>query len=306
MDDRQRQIRERAGLEESRVNVEFVEFLKKWGSTILMVAALGAGSMAGYRWYHQRVAENVAQAFAELELARSGGSPEALAAVAEQFHDVQSVAPLAYLEAADVYLRSVVAGVKPGTTVQPGGVIENPDDVMDEQARATALDRAASFYQRAYEASVTDRTRLMLSIGALHGLAAVAESREQWDVAKAKYEEIAKLTEGTVFTDQARLVQWRLAHLDDLKHLPMLIAEAEMPPLPQPEPVVTPESLGLPPGVKLERMEGPPPGMPGATPSPTPGMTPTAEPQPVPESPAPAEPAPAEPAPAEPAPAEPK
>lgn len=304
MDDRQRQIRERAGLEESRVNVEFVEFLKKWGSTILFVAALVAGSMAGYRWYQQRAADLVAQAFAELELARSGGSPEALAAVAEQFRNVESVAPLAYLDAADVYLRSVVAGVKAGSRVQPGGVLENPEDALSEQDRSTALDRAASLYQRAYETSVNDRTRLMLTIGALHGLAAVAESREQWDVAKAKYEEITTLTQGTVFTDQARLVQWRLAHLDDLKVLPTLLPEAEMPALPQPE-LPTAESLGLPPGVKLERLDGPPPGMTGGTP----GMTPTAEPEPAPQpQPAPQpEPAPEPESPAPtPAPAEPK
>jgi hypothetical protein len=43
MDERQTQIRERAGLEEARYNQDFIEFLRRFGTPILMVAAVIAG-----------------------------------------------------------------------------------------------------------------------------------------------------------------------------------------------------------------------------------------------------------------------
>ena len=46
MEERQTQIREGAGLEESKLNVEFIDWLQRWSTPILLLvagAALGMG-----------------------------------------------------------------------------------------------------------------------------------------------------------------------------------------------------------------------------------------------------------------------
>lgn len=254
MDDRQRQIRERAGLEESRINVEFLEFLKKWGTPMLFAVAVVAGGMSAYRWYNQRTDDRSAQAFGELEAAMSSGSPESLTAVADQYQGVGSVAPMALLEAGDSYLQAVVSGIKPGSTLKPDGTPNNADDVLTPDDRSSYLDRAAASYQRVYDLSNSKPGRTVFAVGALYGLAAVAESKQDWDGAKSRYEEIIQRTKGTAFDDQAKLAAAREASLESLKQAPVLYPKAELPPLPRPATDIP----GLPPGT-LTPLPGPPP-----------------------------------------------
>ena len=74
MDQRQAQIRERAGLEESRLNEDFIDFLRKYGFLILLVAALAAGLTSGVRWYREYTVRKVTTAFADFEAARAVGT----------------------------------------------------------------------------------------------------------------------------------------------------------------------------------------------------------------------------------------
>ena len=71
MDERQTQIREAAGLDESRLNTEFVEFLRKWGPIALGVLAVAALAFVGRNYLREqsgiRTDRRVPQARAQRE-----------------------------------------------------------------------------------------------------------------------------------------------------------------------------------------------------------------------------------------------
>ena len=57
MDERQQQIKAGAGLEESRINQDLIDFLQKWGSWILMALAVAALAYAGLQWLERQRVE---------------------------------------------------------------------------------------------------------------------------------------------------------------------------------------------------------------------------------------------------------
>ena len=75
MDDRQTQIRQGEGLSESRVNQDFIDFLNKWSSPVLLVLAVAALTWAGLQWMEKKKIEKVNNAFADLEAATAGNNP---------------------------------------------------------------------------------------------------------------------------------------------------------------------------------------------------------------------------------------
>jgi hypothetical protein len=233
MDPRQAQIRERAGLEESKLNEDFIDFLRKYGFLILLVGALAAGLTSGFRWYREYTVRRVTTAFADFEAARAGGdgSPDALTSVAASHEGVRAVSLLARLEAADAYLRAVRRGVKPGSTVSPEGEVASTEDLMTDADRAAYLSLAREGYERVIKDSAKDSTRAILRYGALFGLAAVAECERNFDKAKSVYEQIIEQTSGTAFAAQGTVARVRLERLGELKDAPALLPRAELPDL---------------------------------------------------------------------------
>lgn len=234
MDQRQAQIRERAGLEESKLNEDFIEFLRKYGFWLLVIAALAGGGTTAKRWYAQFKEKQVNAAFSDLEAARAGGeaSPEALAGVAADHRNVRSVALLARLEAADAYLRGVRKGLKAGAKVDPDGKLENPDDLMSDADRESYLSRAAEMYQGVLDSTGRNSAHLMIRVSALFGLASVAESRREFEKAQAFYEQVADLVKGTTFAPQGSVARARIAYLSTLSNMPLLVTRADLPDLP--------------------------------------------------------------------------
>src|SRR5688572_10639695 len=115
MDERHQQgLKEGAGLEESRLNTDFIQFIQRWGGPFLLICAGIMAAWAGWNWWQRQKADRVDEAFAQYEAQVAGGnpSPEALKAVADEFEGVASVSLLARLDAADVYAASIRSGVK--------------------------------------------------------------------------------------------------------------------------------------------------------------------------------------------------
>lgn len=288
MDERQAQIRERAGLEESRLNVEFIDWLRKWGTPILMLAAVASGGVWLKNFYERSTKDKVDRAFTELHAASGRGNPnpDALIAVASEFDGVRSVGLLARLEAADAYLKSVARGLKVGAVLatneqgQPTGELRNADDLLTPADRDEYLSRAAGLYAEVVQRAGRDEARTMLAVNAMYGLAAVHESKGELDEARRWYEQIIERTRGGTYDSHAKVAQRRIAGLDRLRQVPVLPEKAQVPTPPVPE-------------IPAELLQ-PPAQLPGATPGePTPG-------QPAPTE--PGEPAPTEPTPTEPGP----
>lgn len=282
MEQRHQQIRERAGLEEARLNVEFIDFLRKWGPIVLTIAAIAAGGQFAWTKYKAAQVDKINRAFDEYNKSAmtANPSPLALKAVAEEFSGVRGIGLLARLDAADAYLRSVRAGLKPGANLKADGTVETPDDLLSEQDRTAYLAEASTLYDQVLsETSASGQT--MMSVSALYGLAAVAESRQEIDKAKGYYEQIVTKVEGGPYAFHATLAKARIADLPKLAQLPKLFMQAELPRIagvdPEPAPPVPPAS---PAG----------PAAPGDVTAPTPTGLPPA-PSADPAAPAPAKPA---------------
>ncbi|RMH12945.1 MAG: hypothetical protein D6695_05385 [Planctomycetota bacterium] len=240
MDERIRELKEGAGREESRINEEFIEFLNKWSTPVLVVLAALAVAYWGWNKYKALQIAKVNEATSAYTSAvRGNPNPDTLANIAEEFSSVRSFGHLARLDLADTYLLSVERGLMPGVEFDPA----NPPseaDVLDEQMRQTFLERAASLYRQVYEATNSVRGKEPLAIEAAFGLAAVAESRGDIEGAKRHIEDAKRLAEKMQYTALAMIAENRLQTLNNVGPVPALYDAANLPPLPEPEPIEPP------------------------------------------------------------------
>lgn len=246
MDERHTQIREGAGLEESKLNTEFIDWLRKWSTPILLVVAVIALGWVAYQRWEQAKAAKVDAAFEELSAVNTpGAKPESLVAVAESYDGIKSVSALARLAAADRYLELVRQGVKAGAAVAADGSVE-ATDLMTEEDRTRNLAEAERLYQQVLQQASGDRSRALQAIGAAYGLAAVAECRGKLDEAKSHYERVVELAKYSGFTTHEELAQERIGDLGKLGEAPKLYAKAELPKPPPPPAPETPPLLNVP------------------------------------------------------------
>lgn len=278
MDPRQAQIRERAGLEESRLNQDFIEGLRKYSTPVLLVLAIAAGGYVALTKYRKAQTEKRESAFTEFEAANSSTapSPESLKRVAEDHGKIGAIAVMAKLRAADAYMDSVRSGLRPGAKVTATGELEKPEDAITDEERKTFLAGAESLYSEVAQLTASRTPQLPLRVGAIFGLAAIAECRQDYDGAKAKYEEVARVTENTQFKLHADVAKARIAKLDEIKNLPKLYSNAELPVDPTlPKIDMNPIAPQIVPGpIQAEPAgpAGPPapaPAIPASTPTPT-------------------------------------
>ena len=294
MDERQTQIREGAGLEESRLNVEFIELLRKWSSPVLLVAAVVAFGFFGYQKLQESRLNRLNAAFEQLEGAGGeNASPDSLRSIAAEYGDIRAVGPLAKLTAADVYLRAVRLGLKVGAQPEPdpaGQALRyKPEDLLTDADRAVYLDEAAALYSEVV-AEPKDKPGMMVlhPIGGLYGLAAVAETRGDAAQARTYYEQVAGAAEAGRLPRHAEIARARVAALDAPAELPSLYNAADLPkPPPPPEP--TPVPLDEAPAEGEAPADAPAPAAPGEE---APGEAPDETPG---EATPPVDPAPAEP-----------
>src|SRR5262245_25193708 len=96
-------------LTESRLNQEFVDWLKTKGMNWLLVVLLGLCAYMGWNWWRDRQVKAREAAWASFS---SATLPAALEEVAATHQGVDSVDALALVVAADRYLGSVQSGVR--------------------------------------------------------------------------------------------------------------------------------------------------------------------------------------------------
>ena len=231
MDERQTQIREGAGLEESRVNQEFVDFLRKWSTPVLAVIAIVVGGWAGLGYLDRQREAAVDEAFLQFESARAAGSPDGLLAVAREHGDRASVGRYARLAAADVLLASYRTGVAPGAQFDADGSLTSEDDLLSDEQRDSNLAQAEELYREVYERS-SDNSHAVFAVGGLMGLAAVDESRGDFDAARERYAQVATLAEAAGFVGVKARADELVGDMDALAQLPTLVDGSGLPDVP--------------------------------------------------------------------------
>ncbi|MFG0298837.1 MAG: hypothetical protein ACF8K1_04460 [Phycisphaerales bacterium JB047] len=245
MDDRQTKIREGAGLEDSRVNQEFLDFLNKWSSPVLIVLAVAALVWAGLQKLEQMRNTKIDQAFSELEAATLGTtpSPTSLNAIAEDYAGVRSVPELAKLTAVDIYLRAFTTGVEPGAQVDQATSTYKPEDVLSEEKLNQRLDLAEATANEVLASSENEPGKAMFAMQALTRLAVIQECRDDFDAAKGYYERLKALSEKEQYPSIGVFADSRIANLDSLQSVDALPSRDQVPLLPGETPALTQEQI---------------------------------------------------------------
>ena len=247
-DNRLDQIKEGAGLEDSRINQEFVDFLRKWSTPVLLILALLA---LGYFLNNKRKEARAAfvdEAFQQLNLTTATGSPspDALKQIAEDYSSVEGVRVLALTAAADEYLRAVQRGVIPGAAMDPStGDPESEADYLSEEDEARFLSEAEQLYKQVYNITEKQPTMALHTLTALYGLAAVSESRADSEAAKNMLNQANALAQKHGYLEQSSITNMRLTGLPEVMSetidLPSKADLPEIPALQAPPPTISEE-----------------------------------------------------------------
>lgn len=301
MDDRQRGIEIGAGLQESRLNQDFINFLQKWGPRALYALAITVGLWAGYQYYQRWQAERNDKAFQELTDARGtlvgatfSGSPDAILAVAEKHAGRASVAIQAKLDAADIYAVSARRGVF------PGGDYANEEDRLSPEERTAQNERARALYQDVIDKIGGQSRYDAFALDAYEGLFTTELNLGNWPEARAAAASALELAEKAKLHGRAQILRERLESVDGLGKLAALPSNADLPEsarMPDRTPAINPLSMPTP--VEDAGAQGDPAAEAGDAPTPEGQDAPDDAPDAPAEEPEPStgdEPAPAEPA----------
>lgn len=235
LDRRKMQITEGAGLEDSRLNQDFVEFLKKWSTPILLVIVAAVASYVGLQKLRESRDAKRAAAFAEIDaqtrITRTGQDvlPSVLLRIAEDHAGQGAVPYLARLAAAEQYQVSAMKGLEPGSEFDP--VTMKPkraEDVITPARREELLTNARTQYQFVLDGTRQDEGMTVHAVNACFGLASVAEMLGQYDQAKAHYETARSLVKDKHYEGIENLIKQRIESLDTLKIAMPLPSEASV------------------------------------------------------------------------------
>ncbi len=241
MDNRLKQVHQ-TELTESRINEEFVEWLKSKGPQYLLFVLVGVcGYLGWFRW-NQHKANYVNGAWAEFVDCQLPGSFED---VAQRYADVPGLPQQAMRAAADIWLKSVQNGTVLGD--------QQANQVLTDEQRLDYLERAGRLYHALSNADDGSLAMTLYTVSAMQGLAVVAESRGEIDEATRWYDMAAGRAE-PFYPELARRIRERAATAGEYAEPVTLPTQAELPVQPTPpalQPVSIDESLRdllLPPG----------------------------------------------------------
>jgi predicted negative regulator of RcsB-dependent stress response len=200
---------QQADLSESRINDDFVLWLKTWGSNILLVVMVIAALVMGWFRWQQHKADTRDAAWQELDGATL---PAALQEIAARHEGADAIAQFAQLQAADRYLGSVLSGKR---FDRDAGAV---DAELTPELRTEWLKEADRLYAQVAERAQAAKgsAELGFLLSALFGRAAVAEDMGDLKAAEERLLEAKKRSEGSDFASVGTLADKRIASLQAL------------------------------------------------------------------------------------------
>jgi len=258
-------------MEDDTLNVDFLDWLKKWGPNIIIAVALTIIIFQGSQWWMQRVEDTRSMAWADLANTDNVAS---LLKVADENKGIGSVAELAWLRVAQLHYQTIVKdeaiksdalsaitddsnaddGAKDKADQKDEADKANEPTGLSAEDRADLLDKMKTMYQNVIDTTTDHPEKVVLHIQAVFGMATVAEMNLDYDAATKWYEDAQSLTEA----EYPKLAALALARIKDMRDqdVPIkLLTAAEVnkikaahttPALlkrPAPETIVTPENI---------------------------------------------------------------
>lgn len=285
MDERQQQIQVGAGLQESRLNTEFIGWLEKYGTWILTIILVVVASYVGYSKYNEYRERALDEAFAQYAAAVGNpgpdgiltGRPDNILKVGAEHGSFGSIGFLSKLDAAEIYLGCVRRGLLPGTDLAN----IKPEDEITVEKSAELLGSARSLFAEVESATAGKQALRPLHFRARFGAAITEISAGEIGKGRQMLESLEKLAKEEGMLEFAAEVSRRAGALPaavlSMRELP---SDAELPALPGSDPSQQQlDVLGNSPELQVDRM---PPGWvpPGVDPNaPPPGAIPLPIPQ---------------------------
>lgn len=190
-------------LTESRINEEFLSWIKNQGPTYLLIVLVALCSYILWVRWSEHKQDHITTAWAEYLNSRL---PSSLEDIADKYSDVGALPQIARLQAAQLLLNSV----------QSGQALSAEDGIpvpLSIGERTTYLDRADNLYLIVIGSDDRSSGSTLVTINALYGRAAVAEARGEFDQAKAHLE--ATIERATaMFPNLATQAQERIDSMD--------------------------------------------------------------------------------------------
>lgn len=216
-------------LTESRVNEDFVDWLKTKGPSWLLLILIGVGGYLGIiRWRQYKT-----QHFVEAWVAYAGCRlPGAFEDVAERYADVPGLPQEARLTAADRLLEAVQTGT--ALSVADDDATTTPPPKLSGEEREQYLARAERLYREIADADDGSLAMTLHVVGALQGVAVVAESQGDLDKARTWYEKAAERAEPN-YPQLAVWARQRSATVDQYAQAVTLPTSSDLPPGQPPE-----------------------------------------------------------------------
>lgn len=219
MDDRLKEVHQ-TEIAESRINEEFVEWLKTKGPQYVLLGLIGVCLYLGVVRWKQHRTNYFNDAWTEYVECRLPGSYEDVAA---RYADVPWLSEQALRAAGDAWLLAVQRGKALGADA-PG--VNTP--ALSELQRLDYLDKAAALYHALANGDDGSLAMTLYAVSAMQGLAVVAESKGQIDEASRWYDMAAARAE-EFYPDLARRVRDRASTVGEYTEPVTLPTQAELP-----------------------------------------------------------------------------
>jgi predicted negative regulator of RcsB-dependent stress response len=196
-------------LTESRINEDFLDWLKTNGPTWVLVILVAVVVFIGVQRYKQYKASHRNEAWQAFFDARLPGSYED---VANTYEGVGQVASLARLQAAEELLRFVQAGRALDASVTEEH-LENSEEepaseALSEELRTQYLDRADRLYEEVIASDDGSTGFTIHAMNAYNGRGAIAEARGDAEKAREFYLKAAQRVASS-FPAQAEVAEER-------------------------------------------------------------------------------------------------
>ena len=174
-------------LNESKINEDFLIWLKTKGPTWLLVVLLSLALWLVLVRWKQHKQDHLTEGWSTFFNAQL---PIELEDVAINFADIPGIARAANIHAADTYMLAVADGLLIGSDP-----LDITPEILDSQQREEYLNKANRIYQQVIDVDDQTLATTLIVVAALNGKAAVAESKGEVEQAQAYYEQAAKRAE---------------------------------------------------------------------------------------------------------------
>ncbi len=226
-------------LTESRINEDFVDFLKTKGPQYMLLILIGICGYLGILRWKQHKTNYYNEAWVALLECRLPGAFED---VASKYSDVPGLPQQALKLGADTLLQAVLSdrplAADPTSPMAAQGI--------SDDERIEYMDRAERLYQAVVDSDNDSLAMTLHAVSAMQGLAVIAESRGDIEDARLFYEMAAERAE-PYYPALARRVRDRAATVDEYEVAVVLPAQADLPANPPGDPLesaVIGEALG--------------------------------------------------------------